>query len=51
MRRLAFRPAILRLMLPETHTTQPTPGTPIFSAKSMGCEGEGYVPAMVRVSE
>jgi len=25
MRRLAFRPAILRWMLPETHTTQPTP--------------------------
>jgi len=24
MRRLAFRLAILRLMLPETHTTQPT---------------------------
>jgi len=25
MRRLAFRPAILQLMLPETHTTQPDP--------------------------
>jgi len=25
MRRLAFHPAILRWMLPETHTTQPTP--------------------------
>jgi len=39
MQWLAFRPAILRWILPETHTTQPTPGMPILSARSMGCEG------------
>jgi len=47
MRRLAFRPAILRLRLPETHTTQPAPPVGLLFFQSPPPVGQIRMPWVI----